>query len=228
MQIQQHTSPGCMLFTSFFLQGSLHWEVGGRRSGHDTRLLFRAAAKAVLPELFEPRVPCVGVRVQLGEVVFKLSNGVGGQLDGESPVCCRLAAPHHTLLCSPSVAGHPDEAGVHASGRHQKLAGVFTASKQDDHLGVGLLLQSADHIIIALAVHAIPDIRIDFILEMILGGAEFNRSSIPSPLWCTGNKPPITKSPSMMISRLVAGGNLEMLGRTPGISSCSRSMSKGQ
>lgn len=54
------------------------------------------------------------------------------------------------------------------------------------------------------------------------------QSSIPSPLWCTGNKPPITKSPSMMISRLVAGGNLEMLGRTPGISSCSRSMSKGQ
>ena len=50
------------------------------------------------------------------------------------------------------------------------------------------------------------------------------QSSVPSPFWCTGNRPPITKSPSKIISRLAAGGNLEMLGRTPSISSSSRSM----
>lgn len=115
--------------------------------------VLQAAVKAPLPELFEPRVPGVGVRIQFGKVVFELSDGVGRQLDGEGAVRRFLASPHHALLRPPPVACHPGEGDVHARGGHQQLAGVFAAGEQDHHPGVGLLLQGADDIVVALAVH---------------------------------------------------------------------------
>lgn len=113
----------------------------------------QATAKAVLPELFEPRVPGVGVRVQFGKVIFELTDRVGCQLDGERAVRRCLASSHHALLCPPPIAGHPGEGDIHARRGHQQLTRVLTAGEQDHHPGIGLLLQGADDVVVALAVH---------------------------------------------------------------------------
>lgn len=118
----------------------------------------QTALKAIFPEFSEPRVPRVVVWIEVRKVRGKVWDGVGSQLNSKSSICHALASSHHTLLRSPSIAGHPDKRDVHALRSDQEFPGVFASSEEDHYFSIGLLQQRSDDPIITEAVHGAADL----------------------------------------------------------------------
>lgn len=114
-------------------------------------LVLEAALEFLLPEVLEPGVAVVVVRVEALEVAVKLADRLRGQLQGDGAVGHVLAALDDALLRAPAVAGHPGEGGVGAAGCSDELARVVTAHEEDHDSRVGLLQQLTDHAVIGLA-----------------------------------------------------------------------------
>lgn len=118
----------------------------------------QATLKAVFPELSEPGVTCVVVRIEVCEVRCEFRDRIGRQLNGESSIRYILTPSHHTLLRPPAIAGHPDEGDVHALRCNQELSCVFTSGEEDYYFSVGLLQQRSDYSIVTEAVHGTTDL----------------------------------------------------------------------
>lgn len=114
-------------------------------------LVLEAALELLLPEVPEPGVPVVVVRVEALEVAVELADGVRGQLQSDGAIGHVLAALDDALLCSPAVAGHPGERGIGAAGGSDEFTRVIAAHEEHDDACIGLLQQLADHAVVGLA-----------------------------------------------------------------------------
>lgn len=63
----------------------------------------KATLEAVLPELWEPGVPSVGVQMQLQVVVVKRFDHFRLELHGDSSLCFLLVPLYHLVTISPPV-----------------------------------------------------------------------------------------------------------------------------
>lgn len=114
-------------------------------------LVLEAALELLLPEVTEPGVAVVGVRVEALEIVVELADTLRGELQGDGAIGHMLAALDDALLGAPAVAGHPSEGGIGTTGSSNELPGVITPHEEDHHASIGLLQQLPDHTVVGFA-----------------------------------------------------------------------------